>query len=210
MFLHAVPGTGRIALPGRMKGVDMDGVPLNELGQHLQQTVDAPLGKAFLPLAGIAHAVDDLAMILLAAHEESAAAVAGDHVPGDVFLPERAGLVGIEHIDVQADCGVVFACLGDQPLETVERGGILLALERRVDRPPIWISPVVPARLPANQVDDLGNPQGQTIYFADDFECLLEGDPPAPGRIRVSLLAEEQFQGQGFVVFPEERADDKS
>src|ERR1019366_8893462 len=72
-----------------VKSVNMDGVGLLEFRQHLEQSVNPPLGAAGFPLPSVAQLVG-LHVAHHLALERSATLVLGDNVLLEVFLPQRA------------------------------------------------------------------------------------------------------------------------
>ena len=213
-----VPGADGLAvLALRNEDVDVDRVTLLELGDHGDEPVNPPLGQSGLPFLRIDHVEHRLTLHLDAGRKQVALRVAREAVLCQILIPQRAMLVGVEHVEVQADRGVVAPGFADEPPQTVQRGGILRAFQAGIHLVPGGKAVVVASLLPTDEVNDLGNAAGQVIGLPDHLERLLERaehivrllEHRQPGEPfhRFAFHAQEKFQHQRLVIIATERSD---
>ena len=220
IFRFRVPGAdGGTPVPLGDEHIDMDRVPFLEFGNHADQSIDPLLCQSCRPFAGIDHVEHVLPLHLNSRHQQLTVCVLCEAIVGDVFVPERALPVGIDHVEVKAHRGVEFSPFTDQPAQAVEGCGILLPLEPGIYIIPGGIAMVVPTLLPTDEVNDLGDAACEVIGPADGLQSLfkrahdimlfLEHRLFGKAIHRVALHSEEQFEDKSLVVVPKKwRHDD--
>ena len=137
------------------------------------------------------------------------------------FLETGAAAVCVVEIGVKADRGVIPPRLPDEPAQAFRHAGIPGAFQPFVKDALGGVHVVVAALLPAHQINDFGNAQGQRVHPADELQHLLAveelGAVPVTVcifRVRVQrgegpLDAQKEFHGQSPVVLVPIGADNQ-
>ena len=197
MLGKSVPGADRLAIIALGdEDIDVDRVAILQFGHHLDEPVDSALRQSRLPFAGIDDVVHVVPHDLDAGYEQLAFLVLGQQILLDILIPQRAMAIGIDHIDMEADCGVVAPCLADEPAQAFERCGVMGQFQPRVDLVPGGIAMVMAPFLPADEVDDLGDAAGEVVGFADHLQRLLKRAE------HIMRLLEERLFRQSLHRFP--------
>ena len=197
MLGKGVPGADRLAIIALGdEDIDVDRVAILQFGHHLDKPVDPALCQPRLPFAGIDDVVHVVPDDLDAGHEQLALLILGQQILLDILIPQRAMAIGIDHIDMEADGGVVAPCLADEPAQAFERCGVMGQFQPRVDLVPGGIAMVMAPFLPADEVDDLGDAAGEVVGFADHLQRLLKRAE------HIMRLLEERLFRQSLHRFP--------
>ena len=149
----------------RMECVDVDRACLADGKKlaKLAQTVHALLQQPLLPFRRIAHLVSPVA------EDVRAVLLACEHVRADILLEERTVVVCVEEVHVQAHRRVVLLRLPHEPPDAVER----IRVARAGDGPVALVLGVVSVVLPADEIDDLREPERERIHALDRLKRLF-------------------------------------
>ena len=92
-----------------------------------------------------------------------------------------------------------------QPLETLERSGVLRSFQAMIDFAPGRVLGVVPVKLPAHQIDNLRRSARDTVEAFDNFESLLEREVNPATSSLVRSFGEEDLHHQALVILMKPR-----
>ena len=130
-------------------------------GKKLAQAVHALLQQPLLPFRRIAHLVSPVA------EDVRAVLLACEHVRALVLLEERAVVVCVEEIDVDAHRRMVLLRLAHEPPDAVERVFVARAGNGPVALEEGGVLGVVSVVLPADEIDDLREPERERVHALD-------------------------------------------
>ena len=164
----------------------MDGTGLLD-GKDAEQFVDALLGESEAPLLCVADRIAPLAAAKCSVFGS------GDHVVLDILVPQRAVLVGVDHVDVHGHRGVVFLAFRHDPTDTFESRVVLGTFQGVVSVEEGGILGVMAVVLPSHEVDYLRHAERDVVHALDDFDSLFAGHPDRGFAVIAFLVPAVEF-----------------